>query len=127
MNIQFILSIFSSLIEAGIILGVCLWGLPKLGIHMPWPWLAILMAFWGAYTSVTYKISSQISKKKPLPGLPTMVGMKGYVTDSLCPKGYIKIGSELWMAKAENSHIEVGQRVIVISQKGLNLVVHQEK
>lgn len=62
-------------------------------------------------------------RKKPLPGFTTMVGVEGQVVSRLAPEGLVRIEGELWNARSENGPIDAGIDVIVISQRGLKVVV----
>ena len=48
----------TTLEEIALALGV-LWGLPKLGIHIPLWVLIIVMMAWAAYTVTTYRMGSR--------------------------------------------------------------------
>lgn len=56
-----------------------------------------------------------------------MVGIEGQVVDRLAPEGFVRIGGELWNARAENGSIDVGIDVIVVRQSGLKVVVRQKR
>jgi len=122
---RLIIAIVSTLLEeAALAVGV-LWGLPKLGIHIP-PWvLIIVMVAWAAYTITTYRMGSRALRKKPIVGLIDMVSSKGEVVRSLVPEGLVRIKGELWRAKSASGRLDTGEKVIVVGQDGLKLTVRK--
>lgn len=121
-----IIAIVTSLIDEVIIIAVVLWVLPRFDIQLPLWGLLLLIIGFLIYAVATYLIGSRILNKKPLTGLTSMTGIEGYVTTDLAPKGYVKIKGELWQAKVESGTIPSGSSIIVISQKGLELVVRKK-
>ena len=107
-------------------MAVVLWGLPQLDIHIPLAGLIALMVAWGAYAVISYRMGSQALRKKPVVGLPAMVGSRGKVVSPLAPVGLVKIKGELWEAtSAGNKMIDTGEEVTVVGQDGLKLVVRE--
>ena len=116
--------ISTTLEEAGIAAGV-LWGLPQLGFHMPLPGLIALMAGWGVYSVLMYRMGTRVLEKKPLVGLPAMVGSQGKVTSRLHPDGVVRIKGELWQAISADDEVAPGEEVMVVGQYGLKLIVRK--
>lgn len=102
-----------------------LWGLPKLGIHIPLWVLIIVMAAWGTYTVTTYRMGSRALRRKPVHGLTAMLGSEGKVVSPLVPEGMVRVKGELWQAKSLSGRIDTGEKVIVVGQEGLTLTVHK--
>ena len=102
---------------------IVLWGLPQLGIEIPLAGLIALMAAWLALSVFTYRMGSRALKRKPIVGLPTMVGSKGKVVSPLAPEGLVRIKGELWVATSVGKSIDTGEEVIVVGQDGLKLIV----
>ena len=127
MNTRLIMAILSnSLIEA-IIVAVVLWGLPRLGVHIPLYGLILICAAFLVYAVISYNLGSRTLRKKPLPGFTTMVGVEGQVVSRLAPEGLVRIEGELWNARSENGPIDVGIDVIVIGQNGLKVMVRPKQ
>jgi membrane-bound ClpP family serine protease len=126
MNARLIIAIVSSLIDEVIIIAVVLWILPRFDIHIPLWGLVLLIIGFVIYAVGTFVIGSRILRKKPLSGFTNMTGIEGYVTTPLAPEGFVKIKGELWKAMAENGTIMAGTNIIVISQKGLELIVRRK-
>lgn len=123
MNIRLILAIVSTLLEEIALVVIVLWGLPQLGIQLPLGGLIALMVAWIALSILTYRMGSRALRKKPINGLPAMVGCTGKVVSPLDREGLIKIRSELWVAKSLAGRIETGEAVTVVGQDGLKLSV----
>jgi membrane protein implicated in regulation of membrane protease activity len=126
MNTRLIIAIVTSLIDEVIIVAVVLWVLPRFDIHLPLWGLILLVIGFVIYAVMAYITGSRILRKKPLNGLTSMAGIEGYVTAALTPKGYVKIKGELWQARSESGTLSSGTIVIVVSQKGLELVVRKK-
>ena len=120
---RLIFAIISTILEETAIVVIVLWGLPKIGVHIPLPGLIALTVVWGAYSVMTYRMGSQALRKKPVMNLPDMVGSKGKVVSPLAPEGLVRIKGELWVAKSASGEMEPGGEVIVVGQDRLKLVV----
>ena len=114
----------TTLEEIALALGV-LWGLPKLGIHIPLWVLIIVMMAWAAYTVTTYRMGSRALRRKPVHGLTAMLGSEGKIVSSLVPEGLVRIKGELWKAKSASGSMDIGEKVIVVGQDGLELTVRK--
>ena len=125
MSGRLIIAIVSTVLEeAALAVGV-LWGLPKLGIHIPLWVLIIVMLAWGAYTIITYRMGSRALRKKPVHGLTAILGSQGKVVSPLVPEGMVRIKGELWMAKSASGRMDTGEEVTVVGQDRLKLIVRK--
>ena len=122
---RLILAIFSTMLWEAALVAIILWGLPELGIKIPLAGLIALMAVLGAYSVITYRIGSQALRRKPIIGLPDMIGTKGRVISPLAPEGTVKIGDELWEAASITNSIETGEKITVVAQDRLKLIVRK--
>jgi membrane-bound ClpP family serine protease len=122
MSGRLVLAVVSTVLEEAAMAAIVLWGLPKLGIHIPLAGLVALMVAWAAYAVLSYRMGSRALSKKPVAGLPTMVGSKGKVVSPLTPEGLVRIKGELWQAKSVGDRIDTGKEVIVVGQDGLKLI-----
>ena len=125
MRARLILAIFSTLLEEAGLAAIVLWGLPQLGVHIPWAVLIALMVAWGVLSIFSYRAGSQALRRKPVVGLPAMLDSKGRVVSSLTPKGVIKVGNELWEATSAGRRIKAGEEVTVVGQDRLRLIVRK--
>ncbi len=117
--------IFTSLLEQAVLIGVVLWGLPQINVHLP-VWIlvpaSIALTIWNVYT---YRKASQALRVKPVVGLVDMIGTQGEVVGRLDPSGQVKIRGELWAAETESGEMKLGRKVVVIGQNGLRLTVRE--
>jgi len=127
MTTRLIIAIITTLIEEAALAVVVLWLLPKVDVHLPLFVLVIIMLAWAAYAIITYRLGSRALKRKPVVGLPGMVGARGKTVSDLAPEGTVRIKGELWESRAEGRKINAGVKVIVVGQDGLKLIVRREK
>ena len=125
MTARLILAIVSTLLEEAALAVIVLLGLPQMGINIPVPGLVAIMLVWGAVAVLLYWMGSRALLQKPIVGLPHMVGSRGEVVSPLAPKGVIRIKGELWEAKTASRKINNGERVTVVGQDGLRLIVRK--
>ena len=125
MSGRLILAILSNLLEEIALVVIVLWGLPQLGIQIPWAGLIALMVAWSTFSVIIYRMGSRALRKKPVAGLPGMLGSRGKVVSSLAPGGFVRIKGELWEATSDSGRISIGEAVTVIEQDGLKLVVRK--
>jgi len=123
MTARLILGIISTLLEEAAIVVIVRWGLPEIGVHVPLWGLIALMVAWGAYSVFTYRLGSRALRRKPVLGLPDMLGSKGEIVSPLAPEGLVRIKGELWVAKSTSGEMESGREVIVVGQDSLKLMV----
>lgn len=125
MSTRFIFAVVSSLVEWAVLLVILLWVLPHLGIKMPVAVTVALVVVLGIYNVVAYRIGSRALKRRPVVGLPDMVGTEGKAVGPLAPEGMVRIRGELWEAVSSDTRIEAGEEVVVVAQDGLKLTVRR--
>lgn len=123
---RLVLAVFSILLEEVLLVMAVLWGLPYLGIYIPVPGLIALMVAMVVYSVISYRLVSRSLKKRPVIGLPAMIGSNAKVIHPLDPEGLVKIKDELWQAKSKDNKIDAGEVVTVIGQDGLVLIVQRD-
>ena len=123
MRARFILAIVSTLLQEAVVAAIFLLILPEFGIIVPIRWLIVILLVWGILATAIYQIGSQALRKKPLPGLPSMIGTQGIVVKQLNPNGLVQIRGELWNAASASGKIRAGEEVTVVGQEGLKLIV----
>jgi membrane-bound ClpP family serine protease len=114
-------SITMSLAEEAVLAAAVLWVLPELGIDIPLWGLILMMFALGAYEYISYRIGKQTLDKKPV--VSPDIGSQGVTTTQLTPRGYVKVGSELWRAASTRSDIDEGREVVITGVEGLTLLV----
>ena len=127
MNARLIVAIISTLLEEAALAVIVLFGLPELGVEIPLAGLIALMVIWLAVSVIIYRIGSRALRQKPLEKLPDMVGSRGKVVSPLAPEGLVRIEGELWMAKSASGKMNLGNKVAVVEQDGLRLVVRRDR
>jgi membrane protein implicated in regulation of membrane protease activity len=127
MNARLVMTILTNLLYEAIIVVVLIWGLPALGMHVPLYGIILICVAFLIYAVVLYIIGGRALTKKPLSGFTTMECLEGQVVSRLAPEGTVKIGGELWSARAENGIIDVGTDVVVVRQNGLKVVVRPKQ
>ena len=125
MSGRLIIAIVSTTLEEAALAAGVLWGLPKLGIHIPLWVLIIVMLAWCAYTVITYRMGSRALRRKPVDGLIAMLGSEGEVVSPLVPEGMVRIKGELWRAKSASGRMDTGEEVTVVGQDRLKLIVRK--
>jgi len=125
MNTRLVLAVVSTLLEETALVVIVLWGLPQLGIQIHLAGLIALMVAWGAFSVFIYRMGSRALRRKPVMGLPGMLGSRGKVASPLAPEGFVRIKGELWEAKSAGEEIDTGEKVTVVGQDGLKLVVRK--
>jgi len=122
---RLILAIVSTVLEEVALVIIVLWGLPQIGVQIPLWGLIALMAAWSAISIFIYRAGSRALRRKPVLGLPAMIGSKGKAISPLAPSGFIRIRGELWDAISSDDRIDTGEEVTIVGQDGLKLVVHK--
>ncbi len=125
MTTRLILAILSTLLEQAALVVIVLWGLPQLDIEIPLAGLIAVMVVWGAFSVFIYRMGSRALRRKPVVGLPAMIGGRGKAISPLAPEGFIRIKGELWEAKSTGGRIDIGEVVTIVGQDGLKLTVQK--
>lgn len=123
---RLILAIVSTLAVEAALFTIWRWVLPEWEIKVPLAVLIAVMAAWAVFAVVDFWLVTRVLRKQALVGLPTMIGARGKVISPLSPQGLVSIRGELWGAETADSHIGVGEPVLVVGQDGLKLVVRRE-
>jgi len=117
-------AIISTLFEEAALVIIALFGLPRIGIHIPVAGLIAIMVVWGAVSITIYHVGSRALRRKPVISLP-VISSKGKVVSPLVPEGLVRISGELWVAESSDGNLDIGTEVIVTEQDGLKLVVRR--
>ena len=125
MTARLMLTILATLVEEIAIVLIVLLVLPRFGVHIPRPAFIGIVAGLAVYGVISCRLVSRALRKKPMVGLPAMVGTRGRVVKPLAPEGLVKIKDELWEAKTGGRRIDIGEEVMVVEQDGLKLVVRR--
>ena len=125
MSVRLLLAIVSTVLEEAALAVIVLVGLPRLDIEVPLGGLIAVMVVWGGFSVFIYQMGSRALKKKPVAGLPGMLGSRGKAVSLLAPDGFVRIKGELWEAESDGGRIDTGEVVTVVGQDALKLIVHK--
>ena len=118
-----VLAVVSSILEQGVLVAVVLWLLPRFGINIPLWALVVMMIALGLYGYVGYRLGRTALERKPMMASEAMLGSQCTVMTPLAPRGYVKVGSEMWRASSRGLVIEKGQEVVIVGMEELTLLV----
>jgi membrane-bound ClpP family serine protease len=122
---RFVLAVVSTLAVEAAFYTIWRWVLPESDINVPLWALVTVMVGWAIFAVVDFWFVTHVLRRKALVGLPDMKGTQGKVISPLHPEGLVRIGGELWGAKSLDGAIEVGEKVVVVGQDGLQLIVRR--
>lgn len=110
-----------SALEELVLLAVLLVVLPAAGLHLP-PWAVVALAVAMAVNSV---VLTRVNLRAIVlrPAKSPDVGIQAQVVNVLDPRGYVRVGNELWPAVCESGMVDRGTKVTVVRMDGLRLVV----
>jgi len=80
----------------------------------------------GVFSLIVYKVA-EAQKMKAKTGVEALIGKEGVALTDLSPEGFVKIEGETWRAISQEGSIEKGERVRVVSWRGIKLVVEKQK
>ncbi len=111
----------SSVLEMALLLGVLLWLLPSLCIVAPRGVVAAaVLALVSVNVVLTYLNLKAIGLR---PVRSPDVGGRVLVVRSLTPRGYVRVGNELWPAECDCGLVERGRTVSIVRIERLHLIV----
>ena len=118
--------ISTALQEAGIAI-LLLWVLPVLGINVPlWGVITVLAAY-GVFSYIMYRVGHPTVLLKAVTSPESIVGSEGIVQQDLEPEGYIQVRGELWKASSTAGGLKKGEEVIITGIDGLKLIVTRKE
>ena len=100
---------------------VLLWVLPSVGIAVPPFAVATAAALLAATSVVLTRLNLRAVGLKP--SRSPDVGVYGMAVRTLDPRGYVRVGNELWPALSERGSVVSGTLVVVVRMEGFRLVV----
>jgi membrane protein implicated in regulation of membrane protease activity len=114
-----------SLLEEAALVGFLLLVLPRVGLIVPIWGVIVAVLVMAATSAVLTWLNLKALVLKP--ARSPDVGVRGRVVKALAPRGYVRVGNELWSAECGNGTVAVGERVIVTRMDGFRLVVEPVK
>jgi len=119
-----IYTIVTTLGEEAALAVVVLWGLPLLGINIPWWGLILMMVALAAASYITYWFCQRALRKRAQVGLEALIGNEGKTTCRIAPKGYVRVQGELWKAtSADKCILEEDTEVVIAGISNYTLLV----
>jgi len=118
-------AIIVSLIEQAVLLAVLLFLLPAVGLVFPLWAVVVIVAVLAAVSVVLTRLNLKAIGLKP--ARSPDVGVRGTVVRALEPRGYVRVGNELWPATVVGMPAGVGVEVVVRRMEGLRLIVEEVK
>jgi membrane-bound serine protease (ClpP class) len=125
MNVRLMVAMVTTLIWEALLITLCVWGLPFIGINIPLLVTIVMALALGIWSVTTYRLGSRALGRKTAAGQPDMAGTTGVTLERLDPEGMVRIAGELWQCRATEGHIEAGEAVTVVAQEKLKLVVRR--
>jgi membrane-bound ClpP family serine protease len=122
-----LLTVFVTLVDDIALLLLVFFVLQRLGIHLPLGALIALVVALGGCSVMLYRLVAPALNKEQLTGPQALIGAKGKVVMPLNPKGYIKVGGELWEALSIDISLSTDEEVVVVGLEGLTLHVRGKK
>jgi len=89
--------------------------------------MIVIGLVFGTFGFIVHRAIVPSLRRKKVTGAEGMVGLAGEVTQSLAPKGVIKIEGEYWKAESVEGEVGAGEEVEVLGIKGLNLEVRRRE
>ena len=83
----------------------------------------LLLALWVAKDVALYPLVRRSYEPHSGGGAAALVGRLATARERLDPEGYVRVGHELWRARARGAPVEKGAEVRVLEVRGLTLVV----
>jgi membrane-bound ClpP family serine protease len=96
-------------------------------VELPIPVIVILVLGLGTFIFIVHRAVVPAILRRKTSGAEGMIGMTGEVTESLKPKGIVKIKGEYWKAVCVEGNVDKGEDVEVLGIKGLNLEVRKKR
>ncbi|HSD50706.1 MAG TPA: NfeD family protein [Candidatus Methylomirabilis sp.] len=113
-----ILQVPDILLAGAILWALCRWA------GLPAGWAVTLFVLWVLKDLAMYAVLGR-TFMPPATGPEALVGTWGVTREVLAPRGYVRVGSELWLAETAHSHEVIAPEtpVVVRASRGLTLLV----
>jgi membrane-bound serine protease (ClpP class) len=105
--------------------GIILFDTEVDAFQVAWPLLLVFGVVTAAFIIITITIALRLRRQQVSTGVERIVGQHGEVLETTMDEGMVRVGAEIWRAKADQP-IEKGDRVTVTAISGLLLHVKKE-
>lgn len=116
-----------ALLDDVAVLALVFIGLWFFDIEIPLSLLIVIGLILGTFVFIVHRAIVPSLRRKKLTGAEGMIGMVGEVTESLKPKGIVKVCGEYWQAKSLEGEIGTGEDVEVLGIDRLKLEVKRKE
>jgi len=120
------LFVLVSLLDDFAVLAIIILGLWYFHVAITWFVILIIALIMAAFIFIVHRAIVPGLLRKKAVGAEQMVGLCGTVTESLCPRGLVRIEGETWQAVSAEGTIGVGEEVVVTRITGLSLDVRRK-
>lgn len=103
---------------------VILWALD---VEIPVYLLVIIGLVAGTFIFFVHRAIVPSLRRQKVTGKEGMIGLTGEVTQSLTPRGVIKVKDEYWQAKSLCGDVSVGEEVQIVNINGLKVEVDRKE
>ena len=127
---RLVLSIISNILIIVAIYAIWRWGLPEMGISMNVYALIVTLVLFVIFSTFMFVLGTRTLSRIGQVGLSTMIGTTGKVAKIICPddaEGVVLIKGELWTAKSAEGKLCLGEKVEVVGEDGMLLVVRRKQ
>ncbi len=109
-----------------ILAAAILWALHRWA-GLPARWAVALFVLWVLKDLAMYAVLRR-TLVPPATGPEALVGIRAITREALAPRGYVRVGSELWLAETAHPHEVIAPEtpVVVRASRGLTLLVDAE-
>jgi membrane protein implicated in regulation of membrane protease activity len=106
-----------------ILAGAILWAAHR-WTGLPARWAVALFVLWVLKDLAMYAVLRR-TLVPPATGPEALVGTRAVTREALAPRGYVRVGNELWLAETTHPHEVIAPEtpVIVRASRGLTLLV----
>ncbi len=122
---RLLIAVVSTALEEVAIWVIWRWLLPGFGVNLSVGVLVGIMVAWAAFCAWLFIFTTVALRRQKTAGMPSMIGEAGKTAGRLAPEGQVRIRGELWGAMSEEGDIEAGETIVVVSERGLKLLVRR--
>ena len=81
----------------------------------------------GALIFIIHRAVIPSFHRQHVTGREGMLGQTGQVTETLAPKGTVRVGDEIWQARTAGEDIKTGEEIEITGLSGLTLTVKRKE
>lgn len=120
------LIVLVSLLDDIAVLALIILGLWYFHVEITWGLILIIALAMAVFVFIMHRAIVPSLLRKKVVGAEPMIGLAATVTESLCPRGLVRIKGETWKAVSVEGTISIGEEVVVMRITGLSLEVRRK-